>query len=360
MVHITRGRFDQTPVAIPPLAEQGRIASALDNHFSRLDAAISALTMAERRQRILSESLISRAVTGRLLGVEQSPIESGDELRKRILSDRVQKVLRRRAIPAAPGVEFPAEVPNHWAIASIDELAANIEYGSSAKARERECESDIPVLRMGNLQSGSLDTRALRYLPSNHEDCRKLLLADGDLLFNRTNSAELVGKSAVYRSSLGPMTFASYLIRCQFLDGVEPEWVNLVINSSYGRRYISSVASQQVGQANVNGKKLAAMPIPLPPLCEQRAILDELDLQRERSVQLRQLTEQAKSRAAALRRSLLSFALAGNLLPQDSADEPASILLANIKARSMSRGRRSRTLISPKISNSHLKEELPL
>ncbi|MFI5966970.1 restriction endonuclease subunit S [Streptomyces asoensis] len=362
MVHITRGRFDRTPVAIPPLAEQRRIVKALDNHFSRLDAAVAGFKVIERRERLLAESLTSRAVTGRLLVMESSPLESGIELRREILIERSNKVPRRRATPVAPAMEFPAEVPDHWAMASIDELAFNIEYGSSAKTGEQEQASDVAVLRMGNLQSGCVDTTKLKYLPASHEDCQKLLLADGDLLFNRTNSAELVGKAAVYRSDLGPMTFASYLIRCQFVQGVIPEWVNLVINSTYGRKYVSSVASQQVGQANVNGKKLAAMPIPLPSTAEQRRILDEISRQQARLTQLRQLTEQTKSRAVALRRSMLSFAFTGKLVPQDPGDEPASKLLARIKSEHQRNSRRSGGIgpQSSSASSTYIKEELPL
>ncbi|MEQ8142684.1 restriction endonuclease subunit S [Streptomyces sp. OP7] len=359
MVHITRGRFDQTPALIPPLAEQRRIAEALDNHFSRLGAATSGLDVAERGVGVLTDSLTARAVTGRLPVPPCNPRESATELRKKILTERSRKVPRRRATPAAPGAEFPAQIPDHWVIASIDELAANIEYGSSAKTDEQARETDVPVLRMGNLQAGAIDATKLKYLPATHEACQKLLLSDGDLLFNRTNSAELVGKSAVYRSSFGPMTFASYLIRCQFLPGVEPEWINLVINSPYGRKYVSAVASQQVGQANVNGTKLAAMPIPLPPTAEQHAILRELGLRRGQSTQLRQLTGQAKTRAAVLRRSLLSHAFAGKLVPQDPADEPASELLGRIKAERQPKPATSRRIGRQRLNHSstRLKEE---
>ncbi|PVC89277.1 hypothetical protein DBP19_21985 [Streptomyces sp. CS090A] len=362
MVHITRGRFDKTPVAIPPIAEQRRIVEALDDHLSRLDVAVSGLELSERRERLLADSLVARAVTGRLL-VESDGLGSGIELRDKILAERSRRVSRRRATPVPPGAEFPAGIPDHWVVVSVDELTSAIEYGTSTKTGELEQESDVPVLRMGNLQSGSIDVASLKYLPATHEDVHKLLLADGDLLFNRTNSAELVGKSAVYHAALGPMTFASYLIRCQFVSGVEPEWVNLVINSPYGRKYVSAVASQQVGQANVNGKKLAAMPIPLPSTAEQRAILAELGLRRDRSKQLRQLTNQVKDRAVALRRSMLAAALSGKLAPQDSNDEPASVLMERIKVQQVpSKVRRTRSIAlqGANKSSTYVKEELPL
>lgn len=103
------------------------------------------------------------------------------------------------------------------------------------------------------------------------------MLEPGDLLFNRTNSPELVGKSAVFRRGTPSMLFASYLIRVQLGPECLPEWAAMVINGPIGRAYVASVRTQQVGQANVNGTKLAAMPIPLPPLDEQRRIVAEVE-----------------------------------------------------------------------------------
>jgi type I restriction enzyme S subunit len=188
---------------------------------------------------------------------------------------------------------------------------------------------------MGNIQDGGLDFSSLKYLPASHKDVDKLTLADGDLLFNRTNSAELVGKTAVYRAKLGPMTFASYLIRCQFAPGVIPEWVSLVINSAYGRQYISAVSSQQVGQANVNGSKLAAMPIPLPSTEEQESILAAAGEYKSKASHFSSILAMSRSKSMTMRRSLLTAAFSGKLVPQDPEDEPASVLLERIDAEQL-------------------------
>ncbi|MGW4805042.1 restriction endonuclease subunit S [Kitasatospora sp. NPDC004272] len=354
--------FGDTQVLLPPLAEQVRIAAVLDAQLTRLDIATSNIEAAGRRDRTLVASLAAQAVSGRLMEFSGSG-DSGDALLKDVLAERKTVVARRRANPSGPGATFPVELPKHWAVASVDQLTSAIEYGTSAKTAEMRDASDIPVLRMGNLQSGVIDPGNLKFLPSDHDDVKKLMLEDGDLLFNRTNSAELVGKSAVYHGKLGPMTFASYLIRCQFLAGIEPEWVNLVINSPYGRKYVASVASQQVGQANVNGTKLAAMPIPLPPTAEQKEILAELALQQDRLARVRVLTNAAASRRLALRRAIMEAAFSGKLVPQDANDEPASALLEKIKSASFGSPRRRSRRISDQSSSTpstYVKEELPL
>ena len=106
----------------------------------------------------------------------------------------------------------------------------------------------------------------------------------------------------------------------------------MYMNSQHGRRYISLVRSQQVGQANVNGSKLAAMPIPLPPLAEQRRIV--ADVERRLSVvqQAEAAVEVGLVRAERLRQSILKLAFSGRLVPQDPDDEPASVLLERIRA----------------------------
>ena len=103
------------------------------------------------------------------------------------------------------------DIPPSWRLVSVDQVVAQVQYGSSAKTSE---ESDgVPVLRMGNIQRGELHWTELKYLPANHAEFPNLLLEVGDVLFNRTNSFELVGKSAVCKALDRPASFASYLIR---------------------------------------------------------------------------------------------------------------------------------------------------
>src|SRR5581483_10155381 len=101
-------------------------------------------------------------------------------------------------------------------------------------------------------------------------------LEAGDILFNRTNSEELVGKSAVVESLSLEMSFASYLIRLKTLAEVSPMFVVAWINSAFGRKWIRVNKSQQVGQANLSGGKLKSMPIPIPPAMEQAEIARRL------------------------------------------------------------------------------------
>lgn len=254
-------------IPVPPLEVQHQIVESITGLFRRIDAALDAHSS-------VSEKLKSMVL--------------------RSAADEVESALERHA---------PRPLGEH---------SLMIQYGTSAKTSTDSYADSVPVVRMGNIQIGKLQLDSLKFLPRDHPDFPKLLLQNGDLLFNRTNSPELVGKSAVFRRDI-QMSFASYLIRVQFDDSTLPEWANLVINSPYGRRYIESVTTQQVGQANVNGKKLKAFPLPVPPLDEQQAAVERHEQVIEAALVLSQQMTVLQQRTEALRRTILTAAFDGRL-----------------------------------------------
>lgn len=328
--HLSSLSVQEIPLPLPPLAEQRRIVVALDGHLSHLEAAEESLRLSLRRAENLGSSVVDMAVAGNLTEEKLFDGNAADLLRE--ITEEWRSSCRGGKPPRLPVCEQTLIVPGRWVIASVDQLARRVQYGTSAKTSVEKKTTSLPVVRMGNIQNGHLTLDNLKYLPADHPDLHDRVLEHGDLLFNRTNSAELVGKSAVYQHGLARATFASYLIRCQFRQGIVPEWVNIVINSKIGRRVVQSVASQQVGQANVSGTKLRQMPIPLPPTAEQLRIV-------KRVSETSSFVERVKAQVAAvlrqsqrLRRALLADAFSGHLVPQDPNDESASVLLERISA----------------------------
>src|SRR5262249_17709760 len=125
--------------------------------------------------------------------------------------------------------------------------------------------------------------------------------------------------------------YASYLIAVRTLPGCQPDVVAFFINSALGRRWVKSVVSQQVGQANVNGTKLQGLAFPLPPLAEQEVLIGEVDRQLSTVGAAEHYIDASLKRAGRLRQSILKQAFAGRLVPQDPKDEPASVLLDRIR-----------------------------
>ena len=110
------------------------------------------------------------------------------------------------------------------------------------------------VIRMGNLQGGEIDWKNLAY-SDDKNDIKKYKLSTGDVLFNRTNSAELVGKTSIYRGEY-PAIYAGYLIKLDYDRNIlSGEYLNYVLNSPNAKEYCNRVKTDGVNQSNINAKK---------------------------------------------------------------------------------------------------------
>ncbi|WP_397458359.1 restriction endonuclease subunit S [Pseudomonas asplenii] len=351
------------PFHLPPTAEQTRIVAKLEELLTDLDAGVAELKGAQKKLAQYRQSLLKAAMDGALTAewrANNTPAESGAQLLECILQERracwEAKQLakfteqgktppkdwhKKYPEPVRPDITDLPKLPEWWVWASVDQLTVEQKYGSSSKTNENP--TGVPVLRMGNIQDGCLDFSNLKYLPVDHAEFPSLHLQDGDLLFNRTNSPELVGKTAVYRSQISPCSFASYLISVRFSAGYIPEIASAFINSAYGKRWIKSVVVQQVGQANVNGSKLSALAVPLPPFQEQQEIVSVLQAQASEIVDQLKSVDISLKQSNAQRQNILRAAFAGLLVPQDPNDEPASALLERIRAERAERVKQPKT-----------------
>jgi type I restriction enzyme, S subunit len=164
-------------------------------------------------------------------------------------------------------------IPDEWRIVPLGQLIVSVEYGTSAKS---EASGSVPVLRMGNLQGGRITWSDLVFT-ENDVEIAKYGLISGDVLFNRTNTSELVGKTAIYKGER-PAVFAGYLMRVRVDKTLlDSSYLNYVLNAEFSRKHSAKVLSVAVGQANINAQKLRGYPIPLPSsLVEEEAIAEAL------------------------------------------------------------------------------------
>ena len=219
----------------------------------------------------------------------------------------------------------PFEVPESWVWCRLEDIVCELKYGTSEKSSSV---GKIAVLRMGNITNvGTIDYSNLVY-SSNDEDIEQYSLEKDDLLFNRTNSSEWVGKTAIYKEEQ-PAIYAGYLIRIRPLL-IPPDYLNTVMNSGYYRDWCYDVKTDAVNQSNINAQKLSQLMIPIPPLKEQGRIVAEMDkwislidIVKNGKDDLLTIIKQAKSK-------ILNLAIRGKLVPQDPNDEPAIELLKRI------------------------------
>lgn len=224
------------------------------------------------------------------------------------------------------------ELPAAWIWSHLGWCSTGPEYGTAAKSSDQ---GDVPVIRMGNLQNGRIDWENLVYT-SDTEEIERYSLKAGDVLFNRTNSPELVGKSAIF-SGERPALFAGYLVRVNQIDEIASgPYVTYFLNSSLAREYGNTVKTDGVNQSNINGTKLQHYPFPFCSTAEQTEIVRILDKRLEAVETLNAELNKGLEYADALRQSILKDAFSGRLVPQDPNDEPAATLLQRILAKKAS------------------------
>ncbi|MFE9704550.1 restriction endonuclease subunit S [Streptomyces sp. NPDC005930] len=292
---LTKSAMLKIPVKLPPLEEQRRIVAELEEQSSRLDAA---------------EGYAAK-------------------VRKKLLTYQASRELE--LVPAPDGDTARNALPEGWRMVQLSDISYSSGYGTSAKCSY--VGRGDGVLRIPNIQGGSIDAADLKYALDADLDLTSYRVRAGDLLVVRTNgSRDLIGRVAVSRDNT-EYAFASYLIRFRInTQEASPDWVAKVLSTRPWRRLIESAAASTAGQYNLNLKKLGSLPIPLPPLEQQSSLTAVLN---EIGESVRILTDavgDASVKGGALRRSLLIEAFTGRLVPQDPADEPADELLRRVRA----------------------------
>ena len=185
----------------------------------------------------------------------------------------------------------------------LGQFISKVQYGISERATKDVV--GVPMLRMLNMQDGEWALSDLKFIEMTNEEKRPYLLDDGDILFNRTNSKELVGKCIVYRLA-GEYVFASYLMRVVLRErcGLLPEYVTLFMASSLGRIQIDAVSRQIAGMTNINAEEVRNLLIPVPPVVVQERLCQRVAAIRDKDTKIRaQATvdlEQAKAKIEAL------------------------------------------------------------
>lgn len=157
----------------------------------------------------------------------------------------------------------------------LESIASVVQYGDSSKSIEED--NGAPILRMNNLRDGDWDLSDLKYTSLSESERSKYELDEGDMLFNRTNSKELVGKCAVFREA-GRWYFAGYLIRVRVKDprDYNPEFLARFLNSDVGRVQIDRLSRQIIGMANVNAEEIKSLLVPKPPRRVQEQMVKRL------------------------------------------------------------------------------------
>ena len=175
----------------------------------------------------------------------------------------------------------PVENEKVWEVKKLGDVCTDIKYGTSKPATEN---GRYTYLRMCNLTTdGFLDLSNTKQIDIPDDEIEKCIVRYGDILFNRTNSIELVGKTCLFDQK-EPMVIAGYIIRVRLNDTLLPVVLARMFNLASIKKLLRSMAKGAVNQANINSKELASIRIPLPPLPLQHLFAQRVEqIEREKS-----------------------------------------------------------------------------
>lgn len=253
--------IEEFPIPLPPLETQKRIAQILDD----------AQALKQKTELLLKEY---------------------DALAQSIFLDMFGD-------PVTNKFNFPK--------GTIRELITEAKYGTSEKANE---EGEYPYLRMNNLTyQGAMDYSNMKYVNVPEKNLHKYLVVKGDILFNRTNSKELVGKTAIFDKD-EPMVAAGYLIRVRCNEKANSHYISAYLNSKYGKLVLMNMCKSIVGMANINAQELQSILILTPPISLQSQFAEKIAL----IEQQKELAKQELKESEDLFNCLLQKAFKGELI----------------------------------------------
>jgi type I restriction enzyme S subunit len=263
--------------ALTQAADQSDFTAAwqsIADHFDTLFTTESSIDQ-------LKQTILQLAVGGKLVPQDLKD-EPASVLLEKIAKEKTRlikegKIKKQKPLPEIGDEDKPFDLPQGWQWARIGDATLFTEYGMSEKTFDGI--DGIPVLKMGDIQDGKVLLGGQKLVPNNVDGLPSLFLKKWDLLYNRTNSAELVGKTGIYDGPNDAFTFASYLIRIRCSKKcTHPRYLNLTMNTRMFRvTQIEPHLKQQCGQANVNGTIMRNMIVPIPPINEQHRIVAKVD-----------------------------------------------------------------------------------
>ncbi|WP_080898206.1 restriction endonuclease subunit S [Variovorax paradoxus] len=351
-------------LVVAPLGEQTRIVAKLEELLSDLDAGVAELKAAQKKLQQYRQSLLRAAVEGALTApwrdVQRrlgTSTETGAQLLQRILTERrarweAKQIARfneqgkvppkdwqkKYPAPVPPDTADLPKLPDGWVWASVEQIS-EIQGGIQKQPSRAPMKNKYPFLRVANVARGKLKLQDVHEIELFQGELERLALVAGDVLIVEGNgSLTEIGRCALWDGSIENAVHQNHLIRVRPV-GVVSQFVETWLNSLGGIEKLSKLAATTSGLYTLSVSKISKIPVPIAPRAEQEASmrvlidnLSALDVQ-EQSV------EQSLKQSTAQRENILRAAFAGELVPQDPNDEPASVLLERIRAERAERAK---------------------
>jgi type I restriction enzyme S subunit len=337
---LTKKQLKDVAFPLPPLNEQRRIVTRIEELLSELDSGIESLKIAREQTNVYRQSVLKHAFEGKLTA--QWRERNGSRLE--VAAQHLSQLAGGESTVSDSEREKLSKLPYGWTYIKLGQIIDEPKYGTSRKCDYKT--EGIGVIRIPNIVSGVIDDSDLKFAQFDHDEIQAYQLRRGDILIVRSNgSISIVGRCAVVHPRDEKYLFAGYLLRIRpNAKIVDSEYLHSVLSCHALRVQIEAKAKSTSGVNNINSGELQSLIIPLCGIEEQIAILTRLRQTLTRLDQLEIEIDQQLKRADALRQSILKKAFSGRLVAQDAHDKPAAVLMERIngaKARNGNRKRRT-------------------
>jgi type I restriction enzyme S subunit len=273
-------------IDVPPLSEQRRIVAEIEKQFSRLDEAVANLQRVKANLKRYRASVLKAAVEGRLVETEASiaqregrSYETGEQLLQRILEARKVLARSKRVEVNQTDPDDLPDCPEGWEWTTCDAAINSIDAGASFKCEERPpLSGEVGVLKVSALTWGTYDENESKTCKDDGRIEEKYVVRDGDFLFSRANTIELVGACVIVGKTTKKLMLSDKTLRFKIDKRVLPEWLQICLRSKFGRDEIERLATgNQESMRNIGQERIRQIRMPLPPLSEQKRIVAEVD-----------------------------------------------------------------------------------
>ncbi len=330
---ISGNQIKSITVPLPPLNEQKRIVSKIEELFSKIEYSIENLQKTRLQLNEYKQSILKNAFNGSLTMNWRK--KHGSQLEK--VTEILKKVIENKhgfddnyLNPLSQDVKILPKLPSQWVWTTIGLVSESMKNGIY-KPKSSYSNKGIACLRMYNIEDGELVWKNIKRMNLSQKEISEYELLPNDLLVNRVNSRELVGKTARIPEGVERCVYESKNIRLRLFrnftnSNLVAYWFKLFRQTFFNRN-----AQQTVGMASINQEQLSQMPIPYMHISEQNELVKQIEFHFTIVKNSLSLIEVNLKHLDKLRNSVLKQAFEGKLVPQDPNDEPVEILLQKIK-----------------------------
>ncbi|MFN6463599.1 MAG: restriction endonuclease subunit S [Nostoc sp. DedVER02] len=360
--HLSSQTVEDIPLPLPPIEEQNRIVAKIEELFSELDKGVEYLKTAQEQLKVYRQSVLKYAFEGKLTKqwreAHVDQLETADRLLERIQQERENlyqqqlneweeavktwedngKQGKKPNQPRAPFEITPLteeellqlpQLPEGWCWTRVDALG-EVQLGRQRSPQNRSRDYPTKYIRAANITKDGFDLTDVMDMEFKPHELERYQLKYGDILLSEASgSPDQAGKPALWRDQIPNCCFQNTVIRFQPIY-LSSEYMLNVFKHFYFNKIFSKIASG-VGINHLSASKFSVLPVPLAPLEEQQYITPFIELNFSIYNQLETIINETLQQSKLLRNSILKNAFYGQLVPQDSRDENAAVLLEKIK-----------------------------